>query len=581
MRRINSEFQTRHLSEEGQKLANRDYFGFVEMDDYACYVLADSLDEDTEANSARLAVESLIRSFVEKPTMRKGSLKGYLRQAHRELSRERSGMRLKASVVMVVTDYRKARFCQAGNSRFYLIRNGRYLEQSKDQSLTRNLIEEERLSLDQAAAHEERNNLYSYLGLRGRPEVVISPNIRLEDGDILAQLTRGVWENCSDGELLRAADDAKAPQDILDRVEDQILGRQGEIEIDNYSLAVTLVSKVYQSPKKRFTLKKVLMVAVPVLVVVCGITAAFYLRHRSVKNKEYQLARSMESGEQYLRYDNYKKASAEYTEAKKLASSLKRPEAAAEADQFLKLTDQILLADEALLAGEHVKAQELYLSARELSVRAGNAGRKYIDLQLDQSKDYIEVYDLITAGERKEAGGDITGAIEAYRRAKEKAAALYAREAKEEALKKLADAEQKQASSRQAEEAAEASARKEAQAAREQQEAEEKAAEEKEKESQAAELELENQQKANDQKNAIELENKGNELMAAGQYEQAITFYRTARTLYERQEMYPLVISLEEKIAAARAGLDAVRASEAEAAALAETKDPRLVGPGQ
>lgn len=581
MRRINSEFQTRHLSEEGQKLANRDYFGFVEMDDYACYVLADSLDEDTEANSARLAVESLIRSFVEKPTMRKGSLKGYLRQAHRELSRERSGMRLKASVVMVVTDYRKARFCQAGNSRFYLIRNGRYLEQSKDQSLTRNLIEEERLSLDQAAAHEERNNLYSYLGLRGRPEVVISPNIRLEDGDILAQLTRGVWENCSDGELLRAADDAKAPQDILDRVEDQILGRQGEIEIDNYSLAVTLVSKVYQSPKKRFTLKKVLMVAVPVLVVVCGITAAFYLRHRSVKNKEYQLARSMESGEQYLRYDNYKKASAEYTEAKKLASSLKRPEAAAEADQFLKLTDQILLADEALLAGEHVKAQELYLSARELSVRAGNAGRKYIDLQLDQSKDYIEVYDLITAGERKEAGGDITGAIEAYRRAKEKAAALYAREAKEEALKKLADAEQKQASSRQAEEAAEASARKEAQAAREQQAAEEKAAEEKEKESQAAELELENQQKANDQKNAIELENKGNELMAAGQYEQAITFYRTARTLYERQEMYPLVISLEEKIAAARAGLDAVRASEAEAAALAETKDPRLVGPGQ
>lgn len=581
MRRINSEFQTRHLSEEGQKLANRDYFGFVEMDDYACYVLADSLDEDTEANSARLAVESLIRSFVEKPTMRKGSLKGYLRQAHRELSRELSGMRLKASVVMVVTDYRKARFCQAGNSRFYLIRNGRYLEQSKDQSLTRNLIEEERLSLDQAAAHEERNNLYSYLGLRGRPEVVISPNIRLEDGDILAQLTRGVWENCSDGELLRAADDAKAPQDILDRVEDQILGRQGEIEIDNYSLAVTLVSKVYQSPKKRFTLKKVLMVAVPVLVVVCGITAAFYLRHRSVKNKEYQLARSMESGEQYLRYDNYKKASAEYTEAKKLASSLKRPEAAAEADQFLKLTDQILLADEALLAGEHVKAQELYLSARELSVRAGNAGRKYIDLQLDQSKDYIEVYDLITAGERKEAGGDITGAIEAYRQAKEKAAALYAREAKEEALKKLADAEQKQASSRQAEEAAEASARKEAQAAREQQEAEEKAAEEKEKESQAAELELENQQKANDQKNAIELENKGNELMAAGQYEQAITFYRTARTLYERQEMYPLVISLEEKIAAARAGLDAVRASEAEAAALAETKDPRLVGPGQ
>ena len=33
MRRSNSEFQTLHISEEGQKLSNRDYFGYVEMDD--------------------------------------------------------------------------------------------------------------------------------------------------------------------------------------------------------------------------------------------------------------------------------------------------------------------------------------------------------------------------------------------------------------------------------------------------------------------------------------------------------------------------------------------------------------------
>jgi len=542
--------------------------------------LADSLDEDMDASSARLVVESLIRSFVEKPTMGKRILNGYMHQAHRELTKERSGMRLKASVVMVITDYRKVRFCQTGNSRFYLIRNGRYLEQSHDQSLTRNLIEEERLSMDQAALHEERNNLYSYMGVRGKLDVVISPKIRLEDGDILAQLTRGVWENCSDGELLQAANDAKEPQDILNRAEDQILGRQEDVtEIDNYSLAVTLVSKVYQSPKKRLTFKKVLMIVIPVLIVICAISIAFYLRYRSVKNKEYQLDQYMESGEQYLRYDNYKKAAEEYTEAKKLATSLKRSDDVTEADQYLKLTDQIILADEALLAGEHVKAQELYLSARELSVNSGNVGKKYIDLQLDQTKDYIKVYDLITAGEIKEANGDMTGAIEAYHQAKEKAAALYAREAKEEALKKQTAAEQKQSSAKQAEEAEEASARKDAQAAREQQEAEQKAAEEKEKESQAAELELQNQQKANDQKNAIDLENKGNELMAAGQYQQAITFYRTAQSIYERLEMYSLVISLEDKKDAAQAGIDAIRGSEA--AAAAETKDPKLAGPGQ
>ena len=54
MRRINSEFKTANLSEEGQELSNRDYFGYVEMDDFACYVLADSLDEEPSVNSAQL-----------------------------------------------------------------------------------------------------------------------------------------------------------------------------------------------------------------------------------------------------------------------------------------------------------------------------------------------------------------------------------------------------------------------------------------------------------------------------------------------------------------------------------------------
>lgn len=100
MRRVNSEFQTQHLSQEGQKLSNRDYFGYVEMDDFACYVMADSLDDDIEANSARIVVESLIRSFGEHSTMRAGTLKRYMMQAHRELGNARRGRRLKTSVVL-------------------------------------------------------------------------------------------------------------------------------------------------------------------------------------------------------------------------------------------------------------------------------------------------------------------------------------------------------------------------------------------------------------------------------------------------------------------------------------------------
>ena len=548
MRRSNSEFQTQYLSEEGQKLQNRDYFGFVEMDDFACYVMADSLDEDMEVNSARIAVESLIRSFGEHPTMKKRLLNRYMHQAHKELSKERKGRRLKVSVVMVVTDYKKVRSCHAGNSRFYLIRNGRYLTQTIDQSLTQNLIEAEKLPLDQAAAHEERNNLYSYLGERGTLKTIVSPAIKLENGDILAQMTRGVWENLSDEELTNIAKDAAEPKDILERVEDQILGQQEtDKEIDNYSLAVTFVTKVYESPKKKISIKQILTVAIPVLLIVAVLSVTLYLRCRSVKNKEDNLVQYMASGEEYLKYDNYKKASEEYTEAKKLASDLKRQEDLSEADQYLKLTEQINLADEALLAGEYVKAQNLYLAARELSVKAGNVGKKYIEAQLDQAKDYIEVYDWLSIGEIKEGYGDLEGAIAAYKMAKEKATALYDKDGKEEALSKQLAAEEQVAT--------EVSAAAQA--------VQEEAA--KEKESQAAEQEAENQQKSNDQKNAIELENTANDLMKDGKYEAAITFYKTAQSIYNRLEMTEMSEAVEEKIIAAEAGADA-REAESKAA---------------
>lgn len=574
MRRINSEFKTANMSEEGQKLSNRDYFGYVEMDDYACYVLADSLDEEPSVNSAQLVVESFIRSFTERPVMGKRRLKDYLEQAHKELMKQHGGMHLKASVVVVTTDYRKIRYAYAGNSRFYLIRNARILERSIDQSLTQNLLEEGKIPLDQAAVHEARNNLYSFLGERGTPKIQVSRKMKLENGDIFTVLSRGVWERCSDQELLEFSNDAKEPQEILDQAEDLILKAQENSSIDNYTLAVTFVDKVYQSPKKKWTVKKILMIALPLILVIGGISLGLYLRHRSVQTKKDSLAQYMESGESYLRYDNYQKAAEEYGEALKLAKSLKKQEDYQEADQYKKLAEQVILSDEAMTAGEYQKAQTLYLTAREMSITAGNVGKSYIDSQLKMTKEYIDVFDLIELGEQKEANENIEGAIKAYKEARDKAAALYYAAGKEEALEKQAAAEAKLEKAEQQEKASKKEDEESAaaEAAKQQQEEE-------------AKKELENQQKANDQQNAIELENKGNELLAEGKYESAITFYQTAQAIYIRLELPELADGINGKIAAAKAGIEAEKQAEEEAQKLAmeqetseaETKE---YGPG-
>ena len=532
MRRMNSEFKTANMSEEGQKLSNRDYFGYVEMDDFACYVLSDSLDEEPSINSARLVVESIIRNFTEAPSMGKRHLQRMIRQAHTELQKQKKGMHLKASIVVVVTDYRKIRYAYVGNSRYYLIRNARIMERTEDQSLTSHLAQTGKIPLDQAASHEERNNLYSFLGERGTPKLQISKKKKLENGDIFLLITKGVWEQCPDENLLEIINDAKDPDEILKRTEDWILERQETEEIDNYTMVVTFAQKVYQSPKKPWTLKRVLMIAIPVVLVTGGISLALFLRYRSIRNKEKNLMECMENGEAYLRYDNYQRAAEEYGEAKTLAGSLNRDEEYEKADQYKKLAEQVILADEALSDGEYEKSQELYLTARELSEDAGNVGRIYIESQLDRAKDYIEVYDLIALGERKEEYGNLKGAIAAYKEAREKAADLYYGDGKAEALEKQAAAEE----------------------ALEKAEMEEESRQQQEE---AAAQELDNQQKANDQQNAIDLENQGNSLLAQGQYESAITFYQTAQAIYKRLDLTDLANNLNPKIEAARAGMAA------------------------
>lgn len=89
-------------------------------------------------------------------------------------------------------------------------------------------------------------------------------------------------------------------------------------------------------------------------------------------------------------------------------------------------------------------------------------------------------------------------------------------------------------------------------------------------EAEAADRALDNEQRDNDRQSAIALENQGNELLAEGSYESAITFYQAAQAIYNRLELAELADGLKPKIEAAQAGIAAREARAAELAAAAE-----------
>lgn len=534
MRRENAEFQTAFLSEEGTKLLNRDYFAYVEMDDYACYVAADSLDDEKEVNSAKIVVECILREFTEHPSMNSLSLKKIVRRAHKELLANREGMRLRASVAVAVTDYVKCRYITAGNSRFVLLRNDRILYESKDQSLTANLVENETIPQDRAAAHEERNNLYSYLGQSaGRLQIQISRKRKLANGDILLLYTRGIWENCDNIELLDAAKDVAKPQDLADDIEELILGRQ-KPEIDNYTLAVTFVDKVYLNPKKKLTLKKVLAILIPILIVLLILGITLFVRYRVRTGWKREMEQHMESAEQYADYDNYEKAVEEYKLASESARKLKSKDLQDEMENRRLLAEQILQADQAMEDGDYNKALEYYEQALELSGLNGGIGADHIREQMDKIGKYQEMYELLETAEGKEDYGDYAGAAELYKKAKSLASGLYDKEARAEALDKQRAAEEALEKLRQEQMA----------------ELEEKI--QKTIEDEKVAQELADQSLMNDKKNALELESKGNELMNGEDYVSAIPYFETAKSMYENLDMPERAKMLAEQIEACK-----------------------------
>ena len=68
MRKEESKFTTKFVSEPGTKPKNNDYFGYVQLDNYAVWAIADGYDEeDGAAIASKLAVESAIEYFMLRP----------------------------------------------------------------------------------------------------------------------------------------------------------------------------------------------------------------------------------------------------------------------------------------------------------------------------------------------------------------------------------------------------------------------------------------------------------------------------------------------------------------------------------
>lgn len=523
MRKANSDFKTAFISEAGAGVVNNDYFGFVELDEFACYVVADGLYEMEDAEGARLAIETIIQKFQEHPSMRKSVLRGYLNAANtRLLEAEKKRISMKASVTVVVTNYEKIRYACAGNTRLHLYRGGEALFMSKDMSLGQMEIQKEAASVDKLQKHKERNNLYTYLG---QPPAgfkpFVSEKIKLLESDIITLFTRGVWEHVDNGELQdvfsEASDD---PQESVDTVEELLLSRQPD-NLENYTVAAIFINQVFNDPNYRRKRKRIIIISVIVAVILIVAIVALLLIQRDRRLKREAMFDAVNNSIAFMQNDNYTKALSEAETAKGLAEKLNDKDMQAETLEYIKLSESIIKADELLNKGDYAGAIAAYQTALDYAMALNRSGKGYIEKKLTQARDHMNFYDYMELGDALAALGQFEAALEQYRQAQNLASTLYFAEGKQQAL----DAIEKLYGQIAAEQAADKAAAEAAAAA-----AAEEAAEEE------AEKAQEEQEKADETKSAEELIAQGDTYFAQGEYEQAKTYYSMAKERYGKAE---------------------------------------------
>ena len=277
MRKDEAKFITEFLSEAGTKAENNDYFGYVLLDNYAIWAVADGFDEEEGAKvAARIAVESVIEYFMLRPRFNYDVIKEMMDYANLKVKEKQEETQkyslMHTSLLIVISNYNSILYGNIGNTRFYHIRGGYIVSQSRDDTIAQLLVDEEALNISDMRFHRQRNDLLQAIGDFGKikPNIIKKP-VELMEKDVFCLATVGFWENIDEHDMENDLSRFEDKKQWLNSLEKRILASLRD-NIENYTIAQVEVSAV-ASPEpmekdKRKLIKKIILVMLIIVVII-------------------------------------------------------------------------------------------------------------------------------------------------------------------------------------------------------------------------------------------------------------------------------------------------------------------------
>jgi serine/threonine protein phosphatase PrpC len=208
----------------GSRPNNEDTVGMAADGDRACFVLSDGLGGHSGGERASsVAVATAIEYWRSHPLHpARELLSGAVEAAHAAVRKAQRADKqfadMRTTIVMLTIAHGSAAWAHVGDSRLYLLSDGRIAAQTKDHSVPQFLVTNGELEPKDIRNHPDRSRL---LGTLGNDEDLVYPSIK-ELGRPLAPTDRfllcsdGLWEDVLESEIERTVAQSGGPRAWLE-----------------------------------------------------------------------------------------------------------------------------------------------------------------------------------------------------------------------------------------------------------------------------------------------------------------------------------------------------------------------------
>jgi serine/threonine protein phosphatase PrpC len=201
-------FSVYQVSRKGGREKNEDRMGYCYTRDSGLFALADGMGGHPEGEVAsQLALQTLAALFQRdaKPTLADPLrfLHDAIMAGHHQLLRYATEKALmdtpRTTVVACVLQGNAAYWAHCGDSRLYLVRDGKLIARTRDHSYSE--LQETLSHVVPMAEKFNRNVLFTCLGSPGKPVVDTAGPLLVQSGDRVLLCSDGLWGSVSDAEI--------------------------------------------------------------------------------------------------------------------------------------------------------------------------------------------------------------------------------------------------------------------------------------------------------------------------------------------------------------------------------------------